>query len=92
LRAVLNAVMNLCFFASLSQLVSYWIFISHNENYYQNAVPVYTSLLRSFSKFSKYRHPSVSAVNWLQQNRALSETALTESHRKVSVQKPKSVT
>jgi hypothetical protein len=40
----------------------------------------------------KYRHPSLSAVNWFQKNRALSETALTELHRKVSVQKLKSAT
>jgi hypothetical protein len=39
-----------------------------------------------------YRHPSLSAVNWFQKNRALSETALTELHRKVSVQKLKSAT
>jgi hypothetical protein len=39
-----------------------------------------------------YRHPSLSTVNWFQKNRALSETALTELHRKVSVQKLKSAT
>jgi hypothetical protein len=37
----------------------------------------------------EYRQPSLSAVNWFQKNRALSETALTELHRKVSVQKLK---
>jgi hypothetical protein len=36
-----------------------------------------------------YRHPSLSAVNWFQKSRALSETALTELHRKVSIQKLK---
>jgi hypothetical protein len=41
---------------------------------------------------AKYRHPSLSAVNWFQKNRALSETALTELHRKVSIQKQKSAT
>jgi hypothetical protein len=40
----------------------------------------------------KYRHPSLSAVNWFQKNRALSEIALNELHRKVSVQKLKSAT
>jgi hypothetical protein len=39
-----------------------------------------------------YRHPSLSAVNWFHKNRALSATALTELHRKVSVQKLKSAT
>jgi hypothetical protein len=33
----------------------------------------------------KYRHPSLSTVNWFQKNTALSETALTALHRKVSV-------
>jgi hypothetical protein len=42
--------------------------------------------------FQKYRHPSLSAVNWFQKNRALSETALTELHRKASVQKLKLAT
>jgi hypothetical protein len=41
---------------------------------------------------SIYRHPSLSAVNWFQKNRALSETALTELYRKVRVQKLKSAT
>jgi hypothetical protein len=41
----------------------------------------------------RYRHPSlVSAVNWFQKNRTLSETALTALHRKVSVKKLKSAT
>jgi hypothetical protein len=40
----------------------------------------------------KYMHPSLSAVNWFQKNKALSETALTELHRKVSVQKLRSAT
>jgi hypothetical protein len=39
-----------------------------------------------------YRHLSLSAVKWFQKNRALSETALTELHRNVSVQKLKSST
>jgi hypothetical protein len=39
-----------------------------------------------------YRLPSLSAVSWFQKNRALSETALTELHRKVSVQKLQSAT
>jgi hypothetical protein len=39
-----------------------------------------------------YSHPSLSAVTWFQKNRALSETALTELHRKVSVQKLQSAT
>jgi hypothetical protein len=34
----------------------------------------------------------LSAINWFQKNRVLSETALTELHRKVSVQKLKSAT
>jgi hypothetical protein len=38
---------------------------------------------------SVYRHPSLSAVNWFQKNRAPSEKTL-ELHRKVSVQKLKS--
>jgi hypothetical protein len=33
----------------------------------------------------KYRHPSLSTVNWFQKN-----TALTALHRKVSIQKLKS--
>jgi hypothetical protein len=45
----------------------------------------------SLSKM-KYRHPSISTVNWFQKNGALSETALTELHRKVSAQKLKSAT
>jgi hypothetical protein len=40
----------------------------------------------------RYRHPSLSAVNWFQKNRTLSETALTVLHRKVSVKKLKSAT
>jgi hypothetical protein len=39
-----------------------------------------------------HRHPSISAVNWFQKNGALSETALSELHRKVSTQKLKSAT
>jgi hypothetical protein len=38
----------------------------------------------------QYRHPSHSTVNWFHKNRAVSETALTELHRDVSVQKLKS--
>jgi hypothetical protein len=41
---------------------------------------------------SKYRHRSLRPVNWFKKNRALSETALTELHRKVRVQKLKSAT
>jgi hypothetical protein len=48
-----------------------------------------SSLLNEEHRVAIYRHPSLSAVNWFQKNRALSETALTELHRKVSVQKLK---
>jgi hypothetical protein len=47
---------------------------------------------RRENKYPKYRHPSLSAVNWFQKNRSLSATALTELHRKASVQKLKSAT
>jgi hypothetical protein len=39
-----------------------------------------------------YKHPSLSAFNWFQKNRALSQTPLTQLHRKVRVQKLKSAT
>jgi hypothetical protein len=42
--------------------------------------------------FGRHRHPSLSDVNWFQKNTALSETTLTELHRKVSVQKLKTAT
>jgi hypothetical protein len=47
---------------------------------------------RRENKYPKYRRPSLSAVDWFQESRSLSATALTELHRKVSVQKLKSAT
>jgi hypothetical protein len=44
------------------------------------------------NKHEEYRHSSLSTVKWFQKNRALSETALTELHRKLSVQKLKIAT
>jgi hypothetical protein len=64
---------------------------------YRFITPLYSTYICGYYKTInsdkiKIRHPSLSTVNWFQKNGALRETALSELHRKVSVQKLKSAT